>query len=169
MQPKSRPNYVQWTTYSDTDFLQAPGTVVLCCPADLICTRTETISRRCITPDSLANCNLKKRNLSFMQQSFQLTSAAARDPARVPYYLSHQLHQHRITRIHSPFYDPERSIILLAAWYATLHDHFTSQNLKTILHDRVYVTIASVTSFDLNTNWIPWNPEASGLPFSPLM
>ena len=34
-QPKSRPNYVPWITYSDTDILQASGTLVLCCPADL--------------------------------------------------------------------------------------------------------------------------------------
>ena len=35
-QPKTRPNYVPWITYSDTDLLQASGTVVLCCPADLL-------------------------------------------------------------------------------------------------------------------------------------
>ena len=34
-QPKIRPNHVPWITYSDTDILQASGTLVLCCPADL--------------------------------------------------------------------------------------------------------------------------------------
>ena len=34
-QPKTRPSYLPWVTYSNTDILQAPGTVVLCCPADL--------------------------------------------------------------------------------------------------------------------------------------
>ena len=34
-QPKIRPNHVPWIIYSNTDILQVPGTVVLCCPADL--------------------------------------------------------------------------------------------------------------------------------------
>ena len=35
-QPKIKPNYVPWITYSNTDILQAPGSIVLCCPADLL-------------------------------------------------------------------------------------------------------------------------------------
>ena len=35
-QPKTRPNYLSWITYANTDVLQAPGTEVLCCPADLV-------------------------------------------------------------------------------------------------------------------------------------
>ena len=35
-QPKTRPNYVPWITYSNTDILRATGTIVLCCPADLL-------------------------------------------------------------------------------------------------------------------------------------
>ena len=34
-QPKTCPSHVPWITYSDTDILQASGTLVLCCPADL--------------------------------------------------------------------------------------------------------------------------------------
>ena len=34
-QPKIRPSHVPWITYSDTDILQASGTLVLCCPANL--------------------------------------------------------------------------------------------------------------------------------------
>ena len=34
-QPKIRPSHVSWITYSDTDILQASGTLVLCCPADI--------------------------------------------------------------------------------------------------------------------------------------
>ena len=34
-QPKMRPNHVPWIIYSNTDILQAPGTLVLGCPADL--------------------------------------------------------------------------------------------------------------------------------------
>ena len=35
-QPKIKPNYVPWISYSNTDILQTPGTIVLCCPADLL-------------------------------------------------------------------------------------------------------------------------------------
>ena len=37
-QPKTRPKYLTWITYNDTDIvgtIQARGTVVICCPADL--------------------------------------------------------------------------------------------------------------------------------------
>ena len=36
VQPKSRPNYVSWVKYDNTDILQARGTVTICCPADLM-------------------------------------------------------------------------------------------------------------------------------------
>ena len=35
-QPKSRPNYLPWIIYATTDILQAPGTVILCCPVDQV-------------------------------------------------------------------------------------------------------------------------------------
>ena len=35
-QPKINPSYVPWITYSNTDILQAPGTIVLCCPVDIL-------------------------------------------------------------------------------------------------------------------------------------
>ena len=35
-QPKTRPNYLPWITYDNIDIFQAPVTVVLCCPADLV-------------------------------------------------------------------------------------------------------------------------------------
>ena len=34
--PKVKPNYFPWITYAETDILQARGTVVICCPADLL-------------------------------------------------------------------------------------------------------------------------------------
>ena len=52
--------------------------------------------------------------------------------------------QKRIARVHFPIYDPERSINLLPTWYAMLRDHFTESNIDIVLHDRVYVSIASV-------------------------
>ena len=35
-QPKIRPNHQSWIIYDITDILQAPGNLVLCCPADLV-------------------------------------------------------------------------------------------------------------------------------------
>ena len=35
-QPKIRPNHLLLITYDNTDILQAPGTVGLCCPVDLV-------------------------------------------------------------------------------------------------------------------------------------
>ena len=35
-QLKIKPNYVPWITYSNMDILQAPATIVICCPADLL-------------------------------------------------------------------------------------------------------------------------------------
>ena len=70
-------------------------------------------------------------------------------------HLLHLLHQCRVTRFHLPIYDPERSINLLSTWYATLRDHFTGHNLEIILHDRVYVFIASVTSSYVRITDIP--------------
>ena len=67
-------------------------------------------------------------------------------------YLSHQLHRYRITQIHLPIHDPERSIKLLPTWYATLRDHFAGQKLEIILQDRVYVSIASLTSINIKIN-----------------
>ena len=61
-------------------------------------------------------------------------------------HLSHQLHQNSVTQFHLPIYDPEQSINLLPFWYATLRDHFAGQNLEIFLQDRVYVSIASITS-----------------------
>ena len=34
--PNVKPNYLPWITYEENDILQALGTVVLCCPADLL-------------------------------------------------------------------------------------------------------------------------------------
>ena len=34
--PKVKPKYLPWITYAESDILQARGTVVICCPADLL-------------------------------------------------------------------------------------------------------------------------------------
>ena len=56
-----------------------------------------------------------------------------------------QLDQNCITQVHFSIYDSERSINIPLTQYAMLRDHFTASNVEIVLHDRVNVSIASVT------------------------
>ena len=158
-QPKIRPSHVSWITYSDTDILQASGTLVLCCPADLQSQSAtiryiireygqETIFR--LKPSvGTATCLQYSHTAPWYNQIFLLyTRASTKHPLlhetlhACLNHLRHQLHQHQISQIHIPIYDPKRSINLLPTWYATVRDHFFGSNLEIVLHDRVYVSIA---------------------------
>ena len=164
-QPKTRPNYLPWITYANTDILQAPGTVILCCPADLLSYSATT--RYLIREYGQENIFrlrpavgtairlVRSPTAPWNNEIFLLCTRASNKPPLLHEVLHAcltnlilQLHRNRITRIHLPMYDPERSMNLLPAWYATLRDHFADQNIAIILHDRVYVSIASVTSVD---------------------
>ena len=164
-QPKTRPNYLPWITYANTDILQAPGTVILCCPADLLSysatTRyvireygQENIFR--LRPAVGTAIRLVRSPTAPWNNEIFLLCTRASNKHPLLHEVLHacltnlilQLHRNQITRIHLPIYDPERSMNLLPAWYATLRDHFADQNFAIILHDRVYVSIASVTSVD---------------------
>ena len=165
-QPKIRPNHVPWIIYSNTDILQAPGTVVLCCPVDLQ-SHSETVQYIIreygqeniyrLKPSVGTAIRLKHSPTAPWDNQIFLMCTRASNKHLLLHetlhvcltYLSHQLHQYGITQIHIPIYDPERSINLLPTRYATLRDHFTGQNLEKILHDRVYVSIASITSIDI--------------------
>ena len=164
-QPKTRPNYLPWITYANTDILQAPGTVILCCPADLLSysatTRyvireygQENIFRLRLAVGTAIRL-IRSPTAPWNNEIFLLCTRASNKHPLLHEVLHAcltnlilQLHRNRITRIHLPMYDPERSMNLLPAWYATLRDHFADQNIAIILHDRVYVSIASVTSVD---------------------
>ena len=162
-QPKTRPNYLPWITYANTDILQAPGTVILCCPADLLSysatTRyvireygQENIFR--LKPAVGTAIRLVRSPTAPWDNEIFLLCTRASNKHPLLHEVLHacltnlilQLNRNRITKIHLPIYDPERSMNLLPAWYATLRDHFADQNIAIILHDRVYVSIASVTS-----------------------
>ena len=166
-QPKTRPNYLPWITYANTDILQAPGTVILCCPADLLSysatTRyvireygQENIFR--LRPAVGTAIRLVRSPTAPWNNEIFLLCTRASNKHPLLHEVLHacltnlilQLHRNRITRIHLPMYDPERSMNLLPAWNATLRDHFADQNIAIILHDRVYVSIASVTSVDFS-------------------
>ena len=162
-QPKTRPNYLPWITYDNTDILQAPGAVILCCPADLLSYSAtiryvireygqENIFR--LRPSVGTAIRLVRSPTAPWNNEIFLLCTRASNKHPLLHEVLHacltnlitQLHRNHITRIHLPIYDPERSMNLLPAWYATLRDHFADHNIAIILHDRVYVTIASITS-----------------------
>ena len=162
-QPKTRPNYLPWISYDNTDILQAPGTVILCCPADLLSYSAtiryvireygqENIFR--LRPSVGTAIRLTRSPTAPWNNEIFLLCTRASTKHPLLHEVLHacltnlitQLHRNHITRIHLPIYDPERSMNLLPAWYATLRDHFADHNITIILHDRVYVTIASITS-----------------------
>ena len=169
LQPKIRPNHLPWITYSDTDILQASGTLVLCCPADL---QSQSATIRYIVREygqeaifhlkpsvGTAVCLKHSHTAHWNNQIFLLcTRASNKHPLLHEIlhtcltHLQHQLHQYEISQIHIPIYDPERSINLIPTWYTTLRDHFFGSNLEIILHDRVYVLITSISSIDINAN-----------------
>ena len=161
-----------WITYSNTDILQAPGTVVLCCLADFFSYSAtaryvireygqEIIFR--LKPSVGTTVRLDRSPTApWNNQIFLLcTRASNKHPLlhetlhACLNHLLHQLHRCHVTRFHLPIYDPERSINLLSTWYATLRDPFTGHNSEIILHDRVYVSTASVTSSHVRITDIP--------------
>ena len=171
-QPRNRPRYVPWITYSNTDILQAPGTVVLCCLADFFSYSAtaryvireygqEIIFR--LKPSVGTTVRLDRSPTApWNNQIFLLcTRASNKHPLlhetlhACLNHLLHQLHRCHVTRFHLPIYDPERSINLLSTWYATLRDPFTGHNSEIILHDRVYVSIAPVTLSHVRITDIP--------------
>ena len=152
--PRTRPNYVLWITYSDTDILRAQGTIVLCCPADLLSYSATT--RYVIREYGQENIFRLRPSVGtalrlahsptdpWDNQIFLLcTRASNKHPLLHDIlhacltHLLHQLHQHNIMQLHLPIHDPERSINLLSNWYAMLRDHFTNHDIDIILHDRV--------------------------------
>ena len=56
------------------------------------------------------------------------------------------LQKDRISTIHFPMVDTERPCNNLETWYRTLSDYFEGTGLQVVLHDRVYVSIASISA-----------------------
>ena len=148
------------------------GTVVLCWPVDLF--SYSATARYAIREYGHENISRLKPSVGtavrlahsptapWNNQIFLLCTRASNKhrllhetPHACLTHLLHQLHQCSVTRFHLPIYDPERSINLLSTWYATLRDHFTGHKLDQILQDRVYVSIASVTSSHVGIKDIP--------------
>ena len=159
--PKVKPNYLPWISYDETDILQARGTVVICCPADLL--SYSAMARYVIReygqeeifklrPAVGKAIHLAKSpDAPWNNDIFLLfTRASNKHPTLHDVLhlcltdLVQKLAQAQITRVHLPIYDPERSINILPAWYSMLRDHFIDSDVDIVLHDRVYVSIASV-------------------------
>ena len=109
-QPRTKPNYVPWITYSNADILQASGTIVLCCAADILSFSATTryvireygqenifrlktsvgtasvgTARVQWVMNPLSHCTLEHSNLSPLYQSLQQTSTPPRNPPCLPY------------------------------------------------------------------------------------
>ena len=162
--PKFKPNYLSWISYEETDILQARGTVAICCPADLLSYSAmaryvireygqEEIFRLRPTVGKAIRL-ARSPNAPWNNEMFLIfTRASNKHPILHDVLhlcltdLVQKLTRAQITRIHLPIHDPERSINLLPAWYSMLRDHFIDSNIDIVLHDRVYVSIASVRTY----------------------
>ena len=162
--PKFKPNYLSWISYEETDILQSRGTVAICCPADLLSYSAmaryvireygqEEIFRLRPTVGKALRL-ARSPNAPWNNEMFLIfTRASNKHPILHDVLhlcltdLVQKLTRAQITRIHLPIHDPERSINLLPAWYSMLRDHFIDSNIDIVLHDRVYVSIASVRTY----------------------
>ena len=52
-----------------------------------------------------------------------------------------------IKDVHFPIIDPERPNNNLFTWYTCLMDYFADTSIDVYLHDRVYVSIAAISTF----------------------
>ena len=166
--PKVKPNYLPWITYDETDILQARGTVVMCCPVDLLSYsamaryvireygQEENFRLRPVVGKTIHL--VKSPNAPCNNDTFLLfTRASNKHPILHDMLhlclidLVQNLAQAHITQVHLPIYYPERSINILPAWFSMLRDHFIDSDIDIVLHDRVYVSIASVNAYGSNT------------------
>ena len=162
--PKFKPNYLSWISYEETDILQAGGTVAICCPADLLSysAMARYVIREYGQKESFrlrptvgkAIRLARSPNAPWNNEMFLIfTRASNKHPILHDVLhlcltdLVQKITRAQITRIHLPIHDPERSIKLLPAWYSMLRDHFIDSNIDIVLHDRVYVSIASVRTY----------------------
>ena len=127
MANNSTKNYLVWISYVATDLLQAPGTVVLCCPVDLV---SYSATARYVIREygqenmfrlrpavGMAVRLVHSLTAHWSNAMFILCTRASNKHPLMPEMfnacltlLTYQLYQKRITRIHLPIYDPERSI-----------------------------------------------------------
>ena len=160
----ARPQLVDYVQYANTDFLQTPHHIVLCCPANL---ETSSAALRYVIREHGADAIFQLRpevgNILTLPTSLidghpqtthlLITRATPRCPMLADIlfgcldHLKTLLERLEAIEVHFAIVDPERPIRNLFDFYACLMDVFADTPLTVVLHDRVYVSIASVASF----------------------
>ena len=159
-----RPQLVDYVQYANTDFLQAPHHVVLCCPANL---ETNSAALRYIIREHGAGTIFQLRpeigNILTIPTSLidgqpqtiglLITRATPRCPMLADTlfacleHLKTLLERLEATEVHFAIIDTERPIRNLFDFNACLMDTFADTPLSVMLRDRIYVSIASVVNF----------------------
>ena len=159
-----RPNLVDYIVYDQTDFLQVQGHVAICCPADL---NTNSAALRYILRECGSDKIFQLRptvgevltipsSLSFMDYQvihLMITRPSQRSPQITDDFflclehLKASLLSSETPDIHFPIVDPERPLRSLDNFYHSVMDVFAGTDITAFLHDRVYVSIASIEQF----------------------
>ena len=159
-----RPNLVDYVAYDQIDFLQVQGHIAICCPVDL---NTSSAALRFI----LRECGheeifqLRRKvggvltipsSLSFVdnQNIHLLITRPSQRPPQITddfflclEHLKASLLFNESLDIHFPTVGPERPLRSLDSFYHSVMDVFAGTGITVILHDRVYVSIASTAQF----------------------
>ena len=155
--PKVKPYYLPRITYDETDILQARGTVVVWCPVDLMSYsaiarsvlreygQEDTFRLRHVVGKAI---HLVKSPIAPWNNDILLlfTRASNKHPM-----LHDVLHLCSTDLANKLIQAHNTQINILPAWYSMLRDHFIESNIDIVLHDRVFVSIASVTAHSSNT------------------
>ena len=159
-----KPQLVDYIQYATTDFIQTPRHIVLCCPANL---DTNSATLRYVIrehgvddifqlrPETGYTLTLPASLVDGQLQSIHLliTRATPRCPMLTDVllecieHLKLQLELLNAVEVHFAIVDPERPIRYLFDFYACLMDTFDDTPLPVTLHDRLYVSIASIANF----------------------
>ena len=154
-------NLVDYIVYDQTDFLQVQGHVAICCPADLN-TNSATlryILRECGC-DKIIQLRATVGKVLTIPSSFSLmdnqvipiliTRPSQRSPQSTDDLflclepLKASILLNGTPDFHFPMMDPERRLRSLDKFYHSVMDVFAGTGITKLLHDRVYVSIASI-------------------------
>ena len=158
-QLKVQPNHLQWISYDNTDLLQARGIVVLCCPADL---DSHTAMTRFVIreygqeaifrprPAEGKTLHLHRSLNAPWENDLVLMFPRASNKHPLLHDTLHLCQTDLVNKrlkdivksLNFPFHDPERFVKIVPTWYYMLDEHFLDENIKIILHDSVFVSIA---------------------------
>ena len=159
-----RPNLVDYIVYDQPDFLQVQGHVAICCPADL---NTNSAALRYILRECGSDKTFQLRptvgevltfptSLSVMDNQvihLMITRPYQRSPQITDDFvlclehLKASLLSNETLDIHFPIMDPERPLRSLDNFYHSVMDVFAGTDITVFLHDRVYVSTASIEQF----------------------